>query len=163
MAELSVRELLEESAFAQAIPEKAIGELAKIAQVQAFPAHTLLFREGDEHRWIYLICRGDVVLDMHVPRRGDVRILSLGSGDLLGWSPIVGDNVMTARATTQSPTTAITIPADELRRLCRADHEIGYHMMEQVAGAMSRRLLATRLQLLDLFAETTPDASVQEG
>jgi hypothetical protein len=31
--------------------------------------------------------------------------------------------------------------------------------MRQVAAAMSRRLLATRLQLLDLFAETTPETS----
>ncbi len=43
--------------------------------------------------------------------------------------------------------------------LCQRDHEVGYHVMRQTVCAMQRRLVATRLQLLDLFAETTPIAA----
>ncbi len=48
---------------------------------------------------------------------------------------------------------AVAISGLELRQLCNTDFEVGYHVMGQVASALSQRLLATRLQLLDLFAK----------
>ncbi len=72
-----------------------------------FPHDTLLFKEGEDHGRIYVIWRGGVVLDMHVPGRGQVRILSLGPGDLLGCSPMCGETRMTARATTHADTVAL--------------------------------------------------------
>lgn len=154
---ISVAEALREGAFSRSIPERAREELARICAVETFPADTLLFKEGEDHARIYLIWQGSVVLDMHVPGRGQVRILSVGPGELLGCSPVCGERRMTARATTHLETVALVIPADQLMALCLHDHEVGYHVMREAACAMQRRLLATRLQLLDLFAETTPD------
>jgi len=159
MTQAAIRKQLEQTAFCRGMPAKAMNELARLAESRNWVANTLLFNEGDDHRSVYLIQSGEVMLDMHVPGRGAVRILTVGPGDILGWSPIVGDNKMTARATTQSAMSAIAFPTEALRELCQRDHEIGYHVMRQIAAAMSQRLLATRLQMLDLFAETTPEAS----
>lgn len=159
----TVRGQLEQAAFCHDMPAAAVDLLAGLAELRQWGAKTQLFNEGDDHRWVYLIQTGEAILDMYVPGRGAVRILTVGPGDFLGWSPIVGDNTMTTRATTQSTMSAIIFPADALRRLCEQDHEIGYHVMRQVAATMSQRLLATRLQMLDLFAETTPEASVSKG
>ena len=41
-------------------------------------------------------------------------------------------------------------------QLCAANHEFGFHLMQRLASSLSKRLVATRLQLLDLFAETPP-------
>lgn len=154
----STAELLRGLPFARGMPEKAVPRLAEIALPREFAAHTLIFKEGDRHEQAYLLLDGSIALDMQVPGRGNVRILSLGSTDLLGWSPIVGDEFMTATATTQEKTTTLALPSHALKELCDSDHEIGYWVMSKVATAMSQRLLATRLQLLDLFAETTPTA-----
>ena len=56
----------------------------------------------------------------------------------------------------QEAVKTVALPGDQLRQLCEAEHEVGYHIMRQLASALSRRLLATRLQLLDLFGEHVP-------
>jgi hypothetical protein len=63
---------------------------------------------------------------------------------------------MTATGTVQDDLRLIVCPAGELRSLCESNHDIGYCVMKQMANSVSRRLLGTRLQLLDLFAETEP-------
>ena len=52
----------------------------------------------------------------------------------------------------QCPAELIELSGTELTSLCRTDPALGYHLMHGLAGALAKRLLATRLQLLDLFA-----------
>lgn len=156
MSKSEVQKLLAGLSFSQNLPDKALAQLAEMSERMYYSAGTVIFKEGDFHSYLHLIITGRVVLDMHVPTRGDVRILSLGAGELLGWSPILGDNTMSATATAQDDTATLAIPAAPLVKLCQADPEVGYQVMRQIVVAMSERLVATRLQLLDLFAETTP-------
>jgi CRP-like cAMP-binding protein len=63
---------------------------------------------------------------------------------------------MTCTAVTLDNVEAVVVTGAKLLELCEQDHEFGYHLMRRMATALSRRLLATRLQLLDLFADTPP-------
>jgi CRP-like cAMP-binding protein len=58
---------------------------------------------------------------------------------------------MTATATAAESSRIITLPGEKLRTLCQVDHEFGYSLMRHLASALSKRLLATRLHLLDTF------------
>jgi CRP-like cAMP-binding protein len=98
-----------------------------------------------------------VALEMNVPGRGRERILSLGPGDVLGWSPLLGGEAMSATATALQDSVLYTATASELRALCEADHELGYYVLREVACSLGKRLLATRLQMLDLFCPDTAD------
>ena len=130
--------------------------LAEIGEFHEFKLGSLLFREGNESRQCFLILEGHVALEMYVPGRGQVRILTLGPGDLLAWSALFGGRMTTSALSLES-TRLIAVPADRLEMLCRENPEFGYHWMRAVAIAMSQRLLATRLQLLDLFGDTPAD------
>jgi hypothetical protein len=48
-------------------------------------------------------------------------------------------------------TRIIAIDAAELWEACRVDKALGYTVMCRVAEAITSRLIATRLQLLDMF------------
>ena len=87
-------------------------------------------------------------------RSGGLPVLTLEAGDLLGWSGLVDSTQVTATAIAVQDTRAIALPADRLKALCQEDHDIGYEIMRRVAVALSRRLVATRLQLLDMFADS---------
>ena len=156
MANDNLQARLSTLAFSRNLSEKALTRLAEISTRNVYPAGSVIFKEGDSHLHLHVVVEGRVALDMHVPTRGDVRILSLGSGELLGWSPILGDNTMSATATCLKDTETVAISAAPLVELCESDPEVGYQVMRQIVVAMSERLVATRLQLLDLFAETTP-------
>jgi CRP-like cAMP-binding protein len=93
---------------------------------------------------------------MFVRGRGRVPLMTAGPGDLVGWSPLFGGHPMTATATALEPVRVLSFDGQDLRGLCEANHEVGYHVMRQLALVLSDRLLATRLQLLDLFQDQSP-------
>ena len=138
--------------FAAGLPAPALAELAGIARAQAFPAKAVIFREGVICPDLFVVEAGRVAIEMHVPGRGAVRVLTVGDGELLGWSALLGDGRMTATAMAIDDTRLVVIPGNSLRDLCQRSHEVGWQVMQQVAKALSARLIATRLQLLDLFA-----------
>lgn len=152
MADPDLLPLLKQLHFTAGLLPRVVSELAAIARVQDFDAGAVIFREGVHCDEIYLLASGHVALDMNVVGRGPTRILTLRSGDLLGWSALLGEGRMTASATALEPTRLVALAARALRQQCETDHELGYHVMRQLAGALSRRLVATRVQLLDLFA-----------
>jgi len=137
-------------------------KLVQISQAVELPAGTEIFTEGTVSADLYLLLSGRVELCMSVPARGCVPILTLEEGDLLGWSAALGQGEMTATAVAVKDTQAIALSADKLQALCHQDHDIGYQVMRRVAIALSRRLVATRLQLLDMFADSPPNLPVTE-
>ena len=70
---------------------------------------------------------------------------------MLAWSSLLGDGMMTATATATEFSEAVFFDAGELNALLEKNVELGFEMMRVVAKSLSRRLLATRLQLLDLY------------
>lgn len=147
---------LGELTFASGWAEGVVNELAAIARLVEFPPGAILFSQGSHNPDLYLICSGRVVLDMHVPARGAVRILTVGRGELLAWSALIGDGHMTARAIALDPVHVIAINGNLLSSLCESRPDIGFHVMRQLSWSLAHRLTATRLQLLDLFTHQTP-------
>jgi CRP/FNR family transcriptional regulator, cyclic AMP receptor protein len=142
--------------FLDELSDEDLAKVAGLATMEERNAGTILFREGAVSDRLFLIARGRVALDMHVPVRGQVRILTMGPSELLGWSALLTDQRMTATATIVEAATFISIPGQKLQDLCDADRDVGYAVMRRMAVALAHRLLATRLQLLDLFMETQP-------
>jgi CRP-like cAMP-binding protein len=85
---------------------------------------------------------------------------------MVGWSALLGEQgKMTASAIAVEDTELVVVQAERLRRLCEVSHDFGFHLMRSMASALAKRLLATRLQLLDLFADAAPaiPANTVEG
>lgn len=156
VARASLVEELCGSPFAAGWPHGIVSEVVAISRFVQYPAGAVIFEQSAVNRNLFLICTGLVGLDMRIPARGNARILTLSSGELLAWSALVGDGQMTATATALEPVRAIAIDGSELLRLCQQRTDIGYHVMTRMAEALSYRLTATRLQLLDLYSHTTP-------
>jgi CRP/FNR family cyclic AMP-dependent transcriptional regulator len=148
--------LLQKVRFFEFLSDEHLLKIAAIATVEFKITGNILFHEGDTSDHVFFIADGAVTLDMHVPLRGRIRVLTLGSGDFFTWSPLLSVQPATVTATVLEDAILVSLPARPLRDLCDRDHEIGYPVMQCFAFALSDRLLATRLQLLDLFRETQP-------
>jgi CRP-like cAMP-binding protein len=142
--------------FSAPLPAEAVGHLAAAASLRGFPGGTELFRENSQNNELMIISIGRVALDMYVPGRGNVRILSLGPGDVVAWSALLGGGRMTTSAQALEDTQVVAIAADVILSVCESNHTFGYQLMRRVASSLGERLLATRLQLLDLFSESSP-------
>ncbi len=148
-----LKQTLRALGFSSDLPEHVLDELASVSAMVDFPEGSMVFQEGAENHFLYVIQSGKVGLDMYVPGRGRVRILSVGPGEMLAWSALLGEGHMTVTAVALEDTRAVAAAGKKLRELCESNHEAGYQLMSRMAKALSQRLVATRLQLLDLFAE----------
>lgn len=151
-----LRSTLAATQFLRELTPDDLDKVVAIASITAVPAGAVLFKQGETSENLHIVSKGLVALDMCMPRQGCTRLQTVGPGELLGWSALLGDGVMTAQATAVEESTLIALPGQDLRQLCDADHDIGYAIMQRVAKSLSRRLLATRLQMLDVFGETQP-------
>ncbi len=142
--------------FLQGLSEHHLEKLALLGEVKQYDSGKILFRENDIHPFFHVVIEGLVALDIWQPRRAPKRILTIGPGEILAWSAVLAGGQMTTSATTLSSTQLFTWPAEKFQALCQSDHEIGFVVMQRIARAVSRRLTAPRLQLLDMLAETEP-------
>jgi CRP/FNR family cyclic AMP-dependent transcriptional regulator len=146
-----LRLMLSELGIGAKLSDTTAGKLASLLSQREFAAGKIIFEEGADNPWLYFILSGEVGLEMCVPARGCTRILTLGPGDLLAWSALLGEGRMTATAIALSPTRVLAASGQEVRSLCDSDSVFGYEFMREMAAALSKRLVATRLQLLDLY------------
>jgi CRP-like cAMP-binding protein len=138
--------------FGAAFGPETQARLAALARIVEAPPGTRLLSEGEETTDVSIVLSGRVALRMHVPERGTVTILTVEEGDLLGWSALVPPNTATSEAIAVEPVRLLSFNGGELRAALRADHALAASVYPRVLQAVARRLVATRLQLLDLFA-----------
>jgi CRP/FNR family cyclic AMP-dependent transcriptional regulator len=138
--------------FGAGLSPEAVARLAGIADIQDVEPGTELVREGQVTEALSIVLHGRVALRTLVPERGMVTILTVEPGDILGWSAIVPPHRSTSTGIAIEPVQLLELPGERLRALLRADHALAASVYPRVLQAVSRRLSATRLQLLDLFA-----------
>lgn len=146
-----VRTLLSSVSFTRDLQQVDLDRLADMAAPVTWRAGQTIFREGQSDESFYLIVEGRVAIDIAVPRRGPVRILTLSAGEVFGWSSIFHRKPKTAGATAVEATRALALKADRLRDLSEADPRFGYWLARRLLEVLAERLKATRLQMLDVF------------
>ncbi len=148
-----VIQAMQEIPWFRELVQEHFDKFAEIAHFVELEENESLFNEGDKEDFFYIVADGRVGLDIFVPVRGRIRILTAEPMDLIGWSsvtPVVRQRTASARAVTRSK--LVAFDAEKLRQLCEQDHDIGYHVMRRIANIVASRLMITRLQLLDMFS-----------
>ncbi|MEX1248391.1 MAG: Crp/Fnr family transcriptional regulator [Anaerolineales bacterium] len=137
----------------QQLSEDHLGLLADFSHLVEIPQGKDLFKEGDKEDFLYVVVNGRIAIEIFFPGRGRISIYTAEPMDVVGWSsvtPVVRQRTASARAVLDSR--LIAMDAQALRRLCEGDCALGCVVMRRIANVVAQRLLVTRLQLLDLFA-----------
>ena len=131
-------------------------KVVNISRIYRFEPGQSIFHEGSKEDYLYIVIEGRVAIEMTLPGRGRVRILTVEPMDEVGWSsvtPVVRQRTAGARAVL--PSRLVAINAEGLRRICDEDHDVGYIFMNHMVNVVAGRLLTTRLQLIDMFSQPT--------
>lgn len=123
--------------------------IARIAYCVDYEAGCVVFGFGDTNRILYLVADGHIAIRTRDPDGHRATLLTLGPGELFGWSSFVPPHSKTAEAVALEQSHIVGIDAAELRRLCDADPTIGYHVCDWLNRALAERLHAIRLQIAD--------------
>jgi len=121
------------------------------ANVRFHPG-TYIFKEGEEANEFYLIRSGKVALELFAPQHKPIVVETLSDGDILGWSWLLPPYLWKFHAHAVEDTRAIALDGKCLRAKCEQNHDLGYEVLKRFAQIMERRLEATRMQLLDVYA-----------
>ena len=133
-------------------------KLVNISHLCVWEANQELFKEGENEDFLYVIIEGRIAIEMAVPTKGKVRVYTAEPMDIVGWSsvtPVVRQRTASAKAVL--PSRLVCMDARKLRTLCEEDHDLGYVVMRRMANVVASRLLVTRLQLIDMFADPCPE------
>ncbi|HKH98247.1 MAG TPA: cyclic nucleotide-binding domain-containing protein [Candidatus Sulfotelmatobacter sp.] len=117
-----------------------------------FQPGAYIFKEGEEANEFYLIRSGRVALEIFAPQHKPLVVETLEEGDILGWSWLLPPYLWKFHAHAVQDTRAIALDGKCLRTKCEQNHDLGYEVLKRFAQIMERRLEATRMQLLDVYA-----------
>jgi CRP-like cAMP-binding protein len=159
MSQKLLTDALQNSRFLHDISQQHLEQLTKVASLRDFDELEVVFREGDVAQHIYLVVFGNVSLDICAPGVGCKRVMTVGPGEILGWSALLEQTRMTATARTLEITRLVEIDAAPLLTLCGKDLGFGYEIMRRTMLALAKRLSATRMQLLDVYGSQLPAAA----
>ena len=133
------------------LPPAVVDELRGCARFRVYRPGQTLLTEGGAVDEIFMIRSGSVAIEVDPPGRGPVVIETLGAGEVVGVSWLLPPYRSLFDARARAETHTVVLDAVCLRGHCDEDHELGYQLMHQFAGAIRDRLQATRLQLLDVY------------
>jgi len=123
---------------------------------ERFEAGQALFLDGEEANRFFVIRQGRVALDVFVPGRGAVTIQTVDDADVFGWSWLFPPYRWHFNARAVDLARVIAFDATCIRETMERDNAFGYALMRRFAMVLERRLEATRMQLLDVYAHSDP-------
>jgi CRP/FNR family transcriptional regulator, cyclic AMP receptor protein len=141
--------------FLHGMSRDHLAVLAEAACDVTFPARHRLFEDGGSASRFWLVQSGHVNLDLHVPGQGQVRIDTIGMGELLGWSWLFPPYQWAFGAVAASPVEAFEFDARTVRARCASDPLLGYEVTRRLALVVAKRLQATRVRLITTAGQPT--------
>ena len=143
--------LLSRHPFFEGLDSSYLKTLTGCASNVHFSGGQMIFREGEEANQFFLIREGRVAIEVFVETRGPVIIQTLGPGEILGWSWLVPPYRWRFDARAVDEVRALALDGKCLREKCETDPRLGYELLTRFAQVITRRLEATRIQLLDVY------------
>jgi CRP-like cAMP-binding protein len=150
----SLAQALRDHDFFKGLEPKQLADLCVTATEIEMEPRSMIFEEGGHADSAYAIVEGSVALELSVSHRGHHIVQTLHRGEMLGWGWLFPPHRWAFSALALDATQLIRFDADQLRALQDEDCALGYEMMKRFARVMTDRLAATRLQLVDFYADT---------
>jgi CRP-like cAMP-binding protein len=145
-------EIIRGHRFFEGLAPERCGLIAGCGRNVRFAAGEHLFHAGGAADRFFLIRHGHVAFEITAPGRAPTRFLTVGPGDIAGVSWLVPPYRWNYDARAVEPVGAVALDANCLRGKCEEDHDLGYELMKRFVPELVRRLHASRLQMLDVYA-----------
>jgi len=151
MGTRGVAALLGDTWFGASLSTGARARMAALGRLVDIPEGTAVVREGAPCLDLGILVSGRIALRLNVPGEGDRTILTLEKGDVFGWSAVLPPAIATSTGIAIAPSRAILFDGDNLRAAVAVDCELAAALYHRLLASVARRLVATRVQLLDLY------------
>lgn len=132
------------------LPGSWLRRLARLGTAVRWPASTRLMREGTPLDRLWLPWSGTIMIDLHVPGRGDVPITVTGADGVLGWSCLIPPFRSALGAFVVEQCEAVELRGGGLRNLLSEDPVLGAELTGRLLTVAHKQLHATQQRVADL-------------
>ncbi|HEY9840800.1 MAG: cyclic nucleotide-binding domain-containing protein [Candidatus Sericytochromatia bacterium] len=132
----SIRELLRQIPFLQAIPPDHLQALAEAGEVLELQAGETVFQEGDLAEDLYLILSGRLSVQGHNQQGREISLSGLETGQFFGELALAEHGTRSATVRSDTDTKLFRLGRDEFVRLLGQAPEL----LSQVMGAISQKI-----------------------
>ncbi len=115
------------------------------------PPGTIVFEQGEPADYLYLILHGLMTIRYKPYDGPSITITHLRSGDVFGWSAVIGNPSYTSTLISKGKMEAYRINGSDLRKLCRKYPDTGQIILDKLAYVVSKRWKDARTQVKALL------------
>ena len=147
MSETATTSFLASLPLLDGFEEAELVELARVMRPRDAPEGRILWREGDEAKWMMLIVEGLVSVSLRLPGDRAVELNTLGAGEMLGEIPLLDGGRHSATARVVEPARLLSLSRADFAALVSRGHPTAFALKRRIAHLTCSRL---RLQLAAL-------------
>jgi len=119
--------------------QDAVKKVMSIAEKVSFNEGDVLFRDGDEPRYLYILVKGEIKLV--IGETGKLVYTGARIGEAFGWSALIDRKEYSATAIASESTVLLRIDRDHLLKILEKDTENGYLFFKSLSKALGKRLM----------------------
>ena len=149
---MSLRDELKDHEFFKSLPPEYFDFVIDCASAECHPAGSFLFREGHKADQFFYIVRGKVALENHIPGREVILFETVPKAHVVGWSWLVYPHFWVFDGRAVREVEAISFDGEKIRQKAEEDHDFGFYFYRYFAQIMTRRVLSSRMQLMDVYS-----------
>jgi CRP/FNR family transcriptional regulator, cyclic AMP receptor protein len=138
--------------FGATLPVAARARLAVAGRLVEIPDGTVILEEGQPCTSMGILVSGRIALRLLVRGAGERTIMTLEPGEVFGWSAVLLPAISTSTVVAVAPSVAILFDGVRLVMALELDDALAAAVYHRLLATVARRLAATRVQLLDLYA-----------
>ncbi|MBW1835883.1 MAG: cyclic nucleotide-binding domain-containing protein [Deltaproteobacteria bacterium] len=148
---VTVSELKHIKIFSEFADEE-LADLADITEKMAYNNQEIIYRRGDEARYLFVIASGAVSLRLLGPGdRAGVAFEERRRGEMFGVAIFMEPRQYTLTALCLEDTEVLAIDGGDLNELCGKRPEIGYKLLKKVAQIYLDRYKHAKIELYRIF------------
>jgi CRP/FNR family transcriptional regulator, cyclic AMP receptor protein len=140
--------------FLHDIDPDHLQQIASIAEIYMYDTNEILFHEGERADYVYFVVTGKIMLELCPSTIYQKNLMSVGPGEMLGWSSFVEQRNYASTGLVVAPTELVRIEGKRLRAICDNDTEFGYYFMHRIMQGLAKRLTTTWSQLANVYLPT---------
>jgi CRP-like cAMP-binding protein len=138
---------LAEISFFEGLTSRQLELISPLFETYRCPASIKVFEQGEKAVFLYLIIRGNALIQYKPYDGPPITLSRLKPGDAFGWSAAVGSPTYSSAILTTEPMEAIRIRGTDLVRLCREHPTAGSVILNRLAHGVSGRWRDARVQV----------------
>ena len=144
MTKQPVAECISEQNFFSGLSPELISFLAGCASGRQIESGQVLFSLGEHADRFFLILNGNIRVEIAAIMGPALKVQSLGSGQILGWSWLIPPHKWSFQARAEAQSSLLEFNGQKVLARCEEDPKFGYELLKRFASLMSERLETPR-------------------